>query len=104
MARRRFKKGRRSAASRRPHIPMALALPLLADGFYLYGIAKNGVTDTEMVNLTYQYTGWNGTTMDSGQLIKTYGKYMVGGLVSMAATKLGVNRKIYKLTRGYVGI
>lgn len=105
MAKRRYgKKGKRSAMSKRPHIPMALAAPLIADGLMVLNVAKDGISGVEQGNLTYYFTGWTGSNMDMSRVVQTYGKYAVGGLVSMAATKFGVNRKIYKLTRGYVGI
>jgi len=101
---RRGRRSKRSAGKKRPHIPMALMAPLAADAVYFYRVAKDGLSATEMTNLTYMYSGWNGSSLDMGRLIQTYGKYVVGGVVSMGATKLGINRRIYKLTRGYVGI
>ena len=104
MAKRRGRKGRRSAMSRRPHIPMAIALPAIADGMYMINVAKDGLSSGELTNLAYQYAGWTGSGVDVGQLVKTYGKYVVGAGVHIVATKTGVNKQISKLTRGYVVI
>jgi hypothetical protein len=90
--------------SKRPHIPISLAIPAVIDGAFLYNVAKDGVSTSEMGNLAFMYTGWNGNSLDFSRLAQTYGKYVGGAVVHYAAQKTGVNRKISKFTRGYVVI
>jgi hypothetical protein len=97
-------KQRKKHSKKRPHIPMAVVMPALLDGQMVYNAAKDGLTQTEINNLNYYFTGWNGTNVDMGRLVNTYGKYGAGMLISYGATKLGINKRIYKLTKGYVGI
>jgi hypothetical protein len=106
MARYRRKKHKQSAMSRRPHIPLALAVPALVDANNIYQTAKGGFTAAELNNLQFEYTGTgqgvNG--IDFSPLIGTYGKYVAGFVVHKIATKTGVNKTISKFTRGYVVI
>lgn len=106
MVRHRSKKHKSSVMSRRPHIPLALAIPAIVDANNIYQTAKGGFTAAEMNNLQFEYTG-TGTGVNGinvAPLITTYGKYVAGFLVHKVATKTGVNKTISKFTRGYVVI
>jgi len=102
MARRKFKKQR--SHKWKPHVSLPLAACAANDAVYLYGVVKNGVTEVEAANLAYIYTGWNGSSVDFGRVMNTYGKYAFAGVLSWGATKIGLNKRLYKITGGYVGL
>jgi hypothetical protein len=95
MARHRGKKYRHHKA--KPHIPLAIAAPVIVEANAIYQNAKGGLSGSEISSLSERYT-------DPNQFMSTYGKFVAGILIHVVAQKSGANRYIGKATGGYVVI
>jgi hypothetical protein len=95
MARRRYSK--RTHHKHKPHIPLALLVPCVNEANVIYQNAKGGLSGAEMSDLNDRYTNLN-------RAAATYGPFILGAIVHIAAQKTGMNRQISKVTGGYVVI
>jgi hypothetical protein len=107
-AKRTFNKlGRRATKrARAPHIPLPLLACAVTDARFVYDAARGGFTPAEVNNIQFRFSGTGDGVkgVDYTQLGNTYGKYGAAIGIHILATKLGVNKYLYKMTRGYVGL